>query len=184
MSNLCVLVMAAGKGTRMKSTTADGVSLPKVLHTILDRPIIDYVLNSVFEAGISPENVGVLVGSGGEILEKHLRENFPSELNILWQHEQLGTGHAVKSARDFWQRYDDLIVLNGDLPLIKPDSIKKFLNSVGDYDCTVISFKAFNAKQYGRIIRDKENNKIEIVEFKDATPQQKKIREVNAGCYA
>ena len=176
MNNLCILVMAAGKGTRMRSAT------PKVLQPILDRPIIDYVLQSVFEAGIKPENVGVLVGSGGEIVEQHLRKNFPSELNILWQHEQLGTGHAVKSAREFWQRYDDLIVLNGDVPLIKPESLKKFLSESGLNDCTVISFNASDAKQYGRIIRN--GNKIEIVEFKDASDEQRKIHEVNAGCYA
>jgi len=168
--------MAAGKGTRMRSTT------PKVLQPILDRSIIDYVLRSVFEAGIKPENVGVLVGSGGELVEQHLRENFPSELNILWQHEQLGTGHAVKSAREFWTNYDNLIVLNGDLPLIKPESFKNFINESGGNDCTVISFNAKHAKQYGRILR--EENKIKIVEFKDATPEQRKIHEVNAGCYA
>ena len=176
MNSLCVLVMAAGKGTRMKSP------LPKVLQPILDRPIIDYVLKSVFEAGIKPENVGVLVGSGGEEVEKHLRENFSPELNVLWQSEQLGTGHAVKSAREFWQRYDDLIVLNGDVPLIKPESLKEFINSSDKNDCTVISFNAKDAKQYGRIIRSE--NKIRIVEFKDASDEQRKIHEVNAGCYA
>ena len=168
--------MAAGKGTRMRSTT------PKVLHPILDRPIIDYVLRSVFEAGIKPENVGVLVGSGGETVEQHLRKNFPNELNILWQHEQLGTGHAVKSARGFWSSYENLIVLNGDVPLIKSESLKNFMNKSGDNDCTVISFNAKKPKQYGRIIH--EENKIKIVEFKDASDKQRKIHEVNAGCYA
>ena len=176
MNNLCVLIMAAGKGTRMRSAT------PKVLQPILDRPIIDYVLKNVFDSGISPANVGVLVGSRGELVEQHLRKNFPNELNILWQHEQLGTGHAVKVAQEFWQRYDDLIVLNGDVPLITPDSLKKFLNECGDNDCTVISFNAEDPKQYGRIIR--KENSVEIVEFKDASDEQRKIHEVNAGCYA
>ena len=93
MKNLCVLILAAGKGTRMKSAT------PKVLHNILDRPVIDYVVSCVIDAGVSPEDVAVLVGAGGELVEEHLREKFPTELNILWQREQLGTGHAVKSAR-------------------------------------------------------------------------------------
>ena len=92
MNDFSVLIMAAGKGTRMRSAT------PKVLQPILDRPIIDYVLKNVFEVGISPKNTAVLIGSGGELVEEHLRNNFPKELNILWQHEQLGTGHAVKSA--------------------------------------------------------------------------------------
>ena len=176
MNNLCVLIMAAGKGTRMKGV------VPKVLQPILDRPVIDYVLKSVFEAGINPENVGVLVGSGGELVEEHLRKTFPEELNVLWQHEQLGTGHAVKSARNFWQRYDDLIVLNGDLPLIKPESLKNFINGFGSDDCTVISFNAEDPKQYGRIIRNE--NSVKIVEAKDASDEELKIREVNAGCYA
>ncbi len=175
MKNLCVLVMAAGKGTRMKSAT------PKVLHNILDRPIIDYVLGCVVDAGVSPEDVAVLVGSGGELVEKHLRENFPKELNILWQREQLGTGHAVKSAREWWRNYKNLIVLNGDVPLIKPESLENFINEFNN-DCTVISFNAQDPKQYGRIIR--KENSVSIVEYKDASDEQRKIHEVNAGCYA
>ena len=175
MKNLCVLIMAAGKGTRMKSAT------PKVLQNILDRPIIDYVLGCVINAGISSENIAVLVGAGGELVEKHLRENFPKELNILWQREQLGTGHAVKSAREWWRNYKNLIVLNGDVPLINSESLKNFIDEFNN-DCTVISFNAKDPKQYGRIIRDK--NSVSIVEFKDASEEQKKINEVNAGCYA
>lgn len=167
--------MAAGKGTRMKSAT------PKVLQNILDRPIIDYVLGCVFSAGVSPEDVAVLVGSGGELVEKHLRENFPEELNILWQREQLGTGHAVKSAREWWSGYKNLIVLNGDVPLMKPESLKNFIDEFNN-DCTVISFDAADPKQYGRIIRSE--NSVSIVEYKDASDEQRKIHEVNAGCYA
>ena len=108
---LCVLVMAAGKGTRMRS------AVPKVLQPVLDSPIIDYVIHTVKAAGISPENTAVLVGSGGEEVEAHVKKNFPS-VNILWQHEQLGTGHAVKAALSWWKDYDSLVVLNGDLPLM------------------------------------------------------------------
>ena len=178
MNNLSILIMAAGKGTRMRSAT------PKVLQPILDRPIIDYVLKNIFEIGIRPENVAVLIGSGGEIVEEHLKNNFPKELNILWQHEQLGTGHAVKSAKDWWSSYENLIVLNGDVPLIKPESLEEFINdfvSSGN-DCTVISFNAEDPKQYGRIL--KTENSVSIVEYKDASEEQRKIHEVNAGCYA
>ena len=175
MKNLCVLILAAGKGTRMKSAT------PKVLHNILDRPVIDYVVSCVVDAGVSPEDVAVLVGAGGELVEEHLREKFPTELNILWQREQLGTGHAVKSAREWWSGYENLIVLNGDVPLIAPESLKSFIASFSN-DCTVISFMADDPKQYGRIIRGSDS--VSIVEFKDASEDQRKIREVNAGCYA
>ncbi len=180
MNNLSVLILAAGKGTRMRSTA------PKVLQPILDRPIIDYVLSNVFEAGISPENTAVLVGSGGELVEEHLRNTFPKELNILWQKEQSGTGHAVKSASSWWSSYENLIVLNGDVPLIKPESLKEFINNFisSDNDCNVISFNAEDPRQYGRIIRNENKNSVSIVEYKDASDEQRKIHEVNAGCYA
>ena len=175
MNNLCVLIMAAGKGTRMKSAA------PKVLQPILDRPIIDYVISNVLKAGIPPENIGVLVGSGGELVESHITHNFPS-VNVLWQHEQLGTGHAVKSARQWWGRYKSLVVLNGDVPLLKPESLSELASCCDEFDCTVITFIADYPNEYGRIIRLKDS--VSIVEYKDATEEQRKIREVNAGCYA
>ena len=175
MNNLCVLIMAAGKGTRMKSAA------PKVLQPLLDRPIIDYVISNALNAGIAPENVGVLVGSGGEEVEKHLSQTFP-DVKILWQREQLGTGHAVKSAQDWWSNYDSLVVLNGDVPLLKPESLKELASCCDKHDCTVITFIAENPGAYGRVIRSQAS--VSIVEFKDASESQRAIREVNAGCYA
>ena len=175
MNNLCVLIMAAGKGTRMKSAA------PKVLQPILDRPIIDYVISNVLRAGVSPENIGVLVGSGGEQVEAHISQNFPA-VNILWQHEQLGTGHAVKSARQWWGRYESLVVLNGDVPLLKPRSINELVSCCSEFDCTVITFIADYPNEYGRVIHS--GNSVSIIEYKDASEEQRNIREVNAGCYA
>ena len=175
MSKLCVLIMAAGKGTRMKS------ALPKVLQPVLDSPIIDYVIVNAQSAGVSPEDIAVLVGSGGELVESHIKENFPN-VKIIWQHEQLGTGHAVKSALEWWRNYDSLVVLNGDLPLMKPDSLRKLISSAGKNDCTVITFEAENPGAYGRIIRGE--NSVSIIEYKDASAEQREIHEVNAGCYA
>ena len=175
MDNLCVLIMAAGKGTRMKS------AIPKVLQPVLDSPIIDYVIRNVQSAGVSPENMAVLVGSGGEEVESYITKNFP-DVKILWQHEQLGTGHAVKSAREWWRNYDSLIVLNGDVPLMRPESLRELISSAGKNDCTVITFEAENPGAYGRIIRGE--NSVSIIEYKDASQEQRKIREVNAGCYA
>ena len=167
--------MAAGKGTRMKSAT------PKVLQQVIDKPIIDYVIQNVLSAGIDPENTAVLVGSGGSEVEAHIKEKFPS-VKVLWQHEQLGTGHAVKTAQEWWQNYDSLIVLNGDLPLMQNESLKELITSCDKNDCTVITFKAKDPASYGRIIR--KDNSVSIIEFKDASPEQRKIDEVNAGCYA
>ena len=175
MEDLCVLIMAAGKGSRMKSAT------PKVLQPILDKPIIDYVINNALSAGLNPENICVLIGSGGELVQAHLTKFFP-DIKILFQSQQLGTGHAVKSAREFWQNYKNLIVLNGDLPLMTPESLKNLIANCNNHDCTVITFIAENPGAYGRIIRI--NNQVSIVEYKDANPSQLDIKEVNAGCYA
>ena len=175
MKSLCVLIMAAGKGTRMKS------ALPKVLQPILDRPIIDYVISTALKTGVAPEDIGVLVGSGGELVEEHIKKNFPS-VNVLWQHEQLGTGHAVKSARDWWKNYDSLLVLNGDVPLMTPESLTELASCCEKHDCTVISFIANYPNHYGRIIR--AENSVSIVEYKDASEEQRAVAEVNAGCYA
>ena len=175
MNNLCVLIMAAGKGSRMKSAA------PKVLQPILDRPIIDYVISNALKAGVDPQNIGVLVGSGGEQVEAHISQSFPA-VNILWQYEQLGTGHAVKSARNWWKNYQSLVVLNGDVPLLQPESLTELMSCCEKFDCTVITFIADYPNQYGRIIRLKDS--VSIVEFKDASDEQRKIPEVNAGCYA
>ena len=175
MKDLCVLVMAAGKGTRMKSAK------PKVLQPVLDKPIIDYVIKNILSAGINPENIGVLVNSGGELVEAHIKKLFPS-IKILYQHEQLGTGHAVKCAYSFWREYENLIVLNGDLPLMTTESLKNLISNCEFHDCTVITFIAQNPASYGRIIRD--NNQVSIIEYKDANQSQRDIKEVNAGCYA
>ena len=173
-----VLIMAAGKGTRMKS------SLPKVLQPMLDRAMIDYLLRSV---AVNLNNIVVLVGSGGEQVEEHIlkfNSEFKQNIKILWQREQLGTGHAVKCAVDWWKDLDDLIVLNGDLPLLTSQTLDNLINkfNLNKPDCAVITFVAENPGAYGRIIRE-NNNKIRIVEFKDANEAERGVKEVNAGCY-
>ena len=172
-SRLGILVMAAGKGTRMRS------ELPKVLHPILDRPMLGYLLRSVLECGAA--EVAVLVGSGGGQVEEYLRD-FP-DVAVLWQHEQLGTGHAVKTARNWWQSFDSLLVLNGDLPLLRPGTLRGVLGRGAREraSCTLLSFEARDPDGYGRVVR--EGDGVRIVEHKDATEAERGIREVNAGCY-
>lgn len=170
-----VLIMAAGKGTRMKSAK------PKVMQDILDKKIIDCIINTVIKTNITnQENIAVLVGSGGNQVAEYLNQNF--QVRILWQTEQLGTGHAVKSAQNWWKNFDDLIVLNGDLPLMTSESLSEFFTHSRNNDCTVITFLAKDPAAYGRIIRF--DGKVIIKEFKDATDSEKEIREVNGGCYA
>lgn len=172
-SRLGILVMAAGKGTRMKS------ELPKVLHPILDMPMLGYLLRSIRQCGIG--EVAVLVGSGGEQVEGYLR-HFP-EVTVLWQREQLGTGHAVKVARGWWTDFDTLLVLNGDLPLLRPETLRSLLEryALEPSACTLLSFEAQNPDGYGRVIRRADG--VRIVEHKDASVEEREVREVNAGCY-
>ncbi|MBQ9565641.1 MAG: bifunctional N-acetylglucosamine-1-phosphate uridyltransferase/glucosamine-1-phosphate acetyltransferase, partial [Synergistaceae bacterium] len=168
-----VLIMAAGKGTRMKS------ALPKVLQPLLDRPLLDYLLRSVL--GCEFRDVAVLVGSGGEQVAEHLRD-FP--VNVLWQKEQLGTGHAVRVAQDWWGNFETLLVLNGDLPLLRAESLNDFITRFNEErpDCAILSFVARDPAAYGRVIHGE--NGVRVVEFKDASTEQRQVREVNGGCYA
>ena len=175
MNESGVLILAAGKGTRMRS------AYPKVLHNILDKPLIDSVVRTALCCTGRPEDVAVLVGFGGDIVEEHIKNTFPG-VKILWQHEQKGTGHAVNSAREWWKNFENLIVLNGDLPLMRGVSLKNFVNASKNYDCFITSFITDNPKAYGRVIRD--GSGIHVIEFKDASPEEKNINEVNAGCYA
>lgn len=167
------LIMAAGKGTRMKS------SLAKVMHTIIDEPIIFYLLKSVSDLGLQS---AVIVGHEGESVEKYLNSSW-KDCEVVWQREQLGTGHAVKSAVEWWRSFENVLVLNGDLPMLTAKTLEGFVSEhvKSKSDCSLLSFIAKDAAAYGRVIRDGEN--VSIVEYKDATEEQRKIKEVNAGVY-
>ena len=168
--------MAAGKGTRMKSV------LPKVLHNIFDEPILFYILRAVFKTDINSS--AVIVGHEGEMIEDCLKLSWP-DVNVLWQREQHGTGHAVQVTREWWRQYEHILVLNGDLPMLTPQTIQSLINEHmnSSSDCTLLSFVANNPGSYGRVIRSKDNQKVSIVEFRDANEDERKINEVNAGVY-
>lgn len=173
-NSFCVLILAAGKGTRMHSET------PKVLHKILEEPILYYPLDAVSRTGIS--NVAVVVGSGGELVEQWLSVGFP-EVKAIWQREQLGTGHAVKLARQWWENYENVIILPGDSPLITAETLNSFIgrHAESGNKCSVLSFDIDDPTGYGRIIR--YGLSARIVEQRDATPEEAKCREVNSGIY-
>jgi len=175
-SKIGALIMAAGKGTRMKSV------LPKVLHNIIDEPIIFYILRSVLKAGI--KSSAVIVGHKGEMIEDYLKSSWP-DVDIVWQREQLGTGHAVQVSREWWDKYENILVLNGDLPMLTAETIQSFVNEHlnSSSDCTLLSFTTKKPGAYGRVIRSKDGQSISIVEYKDANEEQRKINEVNAGVY-
>lgn len=171
----CVLILAAGKGTRMHSDT------PKVLHKILEEPILYYPLTAVAKTDIS--DVGVVVGSGGEIVEQWLSCEFP-EAEPIWQMEQRGTGHAVKLAQEWWKDYDNVMILPGDTPLITDSTLKNLADShlKNKSQCSVLSFDIEDPTGYGRVIR--YGLSLRVVEHKDATADEARCREVNSGIYA
>ncbi|MDR2137714.1 MAG: bifunctional UDP-N-acetylglucosamine diphosphorylase/glucosamine-1-phosphate N-acetyltransferase GlmU [Synergistaceae bacterium] len=169
--------MAAGKGTRMKSEH------PKVLLPILEKPMLGYLLKTVLAC--HSDGIAVLVGHQGERVCEYLKA-FPS-VEPLWQREQLGTGHAVRIARPWWERFDQVLVLNGDLPLLEPETLRVFLRQHGEhlgeeFACSLLSFATDRPEGYGRVVREPGGG-ISIVEHKDATPDQRLIKEVNGGCY-
>ena len=170
------IIMAAGKGTRMKSDT------PKVLHKIMDKPLLGYILDNV--KNLADESF-VIVGHKAEDVEKFVKENYECAKTVL-QSPQLGTGHAVSMVCPYLEDYKGLvIILNGDIPLIREASLKKFIeyhNSTNS-DLTIMSAIFEDPEKLGRIIREKDNTLKGIVEAKDATPEQLEIKEINAGIY-
>lgn len=170
------VILAAGKGTRMKSNT------PKVLHKIFEKPLLGYVLDNV--KNITNESF-VIVGHHAEEVTEFVEKNYKSAKTVL-QSPQLGTGHAVSMVCPALENFDgQVIILCGDTPLITEETLKKFVDyhNSNNSDLTVMSTIFDNPTNYGRIIREADNSLKCIVEEKDATPDQKAVKEVNAGIY-
>ncbi len=170
------VILAAGKGTRMKSDT------PKVLHKIYGKTLLGYVLDNV--KNITDENF-VIVGHHAEEVEDFVRNNYQNAKTVL-QSPQLGTGHAVSMVCPSLENYNGLVlILCGDTPLITENTLKKFIeyHNSANSDLTVMSTLFDDPANYGRIIRESDNTLKCIVEEKDATPEQKAVKEVNAGIY-
>lgn len=172
--DLNVVILAAGKGTRMKSR------LPKVLQPLAKRPLLSHVLQTSLR--LNATRVIVVYGHGGEQVKEQISSQFPgSPIEWVEQREQLGTGHAVKQALPQLQDNSRTLVLYGDVPLTGDDTLNRFLNQVSPGQCGVLTVKLANPKGYGRIIRDHAGVVREIVEEKDAGEEIRKICEVNTG---
>lgn len=172
------IILAAGKGTRMKS------QIPKVLHKIFDKTLLGYVIDAVNDTGFADENL-VIVGHQSEKVEEFVRENYSNAKTIL-QSPQLGTGHAVSMAIPHLKDFDgEIIILCGDTPLITSETIKNFVefHRNNNSDLTVMSAIFEKPTNYGRIVRSDDGRVESIVEEKDATEEQKSIKEINAGIY-
>ena len=168
-------ILAAGLGTRMKSTKA------KVLHMVSSKPMIHHVVQTVNSIGF--DKVFVVVGHQKEEVMAVL-DDF--QISFVVQEEQLGTGHAVLCAENQLQDIGGIVmILNGDVPLISKDSIEKMLAKHQDRKpvLTIMTTQLDDPTNYGRILRTKQGQILAIIEEKDATPEQRKINEINAGIY-
>lgn len=172
------IILAAGKGTRMKSDT------PKVLHTIFDKTLVGYVIDAVNKTGLCDENF-VIVGHQAQKVEEFIKNNYSNTKCVL-QSPQLGTGHAVSMALPYLKDFEgEVIILCGDTPLITSETLKEFVDyhRAKNSDLTVMSAIFENPANYGRIIRNTDGSLNSIIEEKDANEEQKKVNEINAGIY-
>lgn len=172
---LSLIILAAGKGTRMKSDKA------KVLHEVFCLPMVNHVLLAV--APLEAGRTIVIVGHQREAVEESLA---PFNITAVTQHEQLGTGHAVAIAEPAVpEATDTVMILCGDTPLIRPETLKEMYRSHRESGAvlTVMTTLLDSPTNYGRILTGSNDRVLGIVEEKDATPQQKTIREINAGIY-
>lgn len=170
-----MIILAAGMGKRMKS------DIPKVLHPVLGRPMLSYVAEAVDK--LTPKKTIVVVGHGAKEVEEVLNSK---KITYATQKEQLGTGHAANSAASALKTFKgDILILNGDFPLITPNSLKKFVNQHQRKKADISIFTAIvdDPTGYGRIKRDQKGEVVGIVEEKDATNEEKFIDEINSGTY-
>lgn len=174
MTELKAVILAAGKGTRMRS------KLPKVLHKVGGKEMLQHVLDAADIAGAAEKIV--IVGHGAELVETMVG----SQGKIVLQAEQLGTGHAVMQTKEALQDFHGTaMILCGDTPLLDGEELKKFYEAhiASGAAATVLTAVMDNPFGYGRIVRDAEHNVQGIVEQKDATEEQKLIKEINTGIY-
>lgn len=171
MSNsaMSVVILAAGKGTRMYS------DLPKVLHQLAGKAMVQHVIDAAKQVGA--QRVHLVYGHGGELLKQTLRDD---SLNWVLQAEQLGTGHAMQQAAPFFSDDEDILMLYGDVPLISVETLERLRAAKPQGGIGLLTVKLEDPTGYGRITRD-NGNVTGIVEHKDATEQQRLINEINTG---
>lgn len=173
---MMAVVLAAGKGTRLRT---EGIDLPKVMRTALGKPLLHYVLEAISFVG--KENTVIVVGYQKEkVIEAFEGYSFAE------QKEQLGTGHAVMSAKKELSGFDgDVLVCYGDMPLLKRETYEALrdVHFTEGNDCTVLTGTTDEDLPYGRVVRGSDGNFKCVVEDRDCTPEQKLIKELNIGVY-
>ena len=170
---ITTIILAAGKGTRMRS------ELPKILHKIADKSLLEHVYG--MSKQLPNNQVKIVYGHGGDLVKARLKH-----LDASWieQKQQLGTGHAVQQVTDQISDTDTVLILYGDVPLLKLETVHTLLANVSEKSLALLTVNLANPKGYGRIIRDSQTRVLKIVEEKDASNDEKLVKEVNTGIMA
>ena len=171
--NLHVVILAAGQGTRMRS------KLPKVLHPVAGKPMLGHVIDCA--RSLSPTRIHVVIGHGAELVREQLAAE---DIHWVLQTEQLGTGHAVAQALPGTQGADQVLVLYGDVPLLRVETLAQLSSQAGAQALGMLTVTLADPTGYGRILRNEAGEVQAIVEQKDASAEQLRIREGNTGIMA
>lgn len=170
--SLDIVILAAGQGTRMRS------ALPKVLHPVAGKAMLGHVIYTARQ--LNPQKIHVVIGHGAELVRERLAAD---DLNFVLQREQLGTGHAVAQALPVLSA-ERVLILYGDVPLIEVETLQRLLLQVSDQQLGLLTVNLNDPTGYGRIVRDQAGCVKAIVEHKDASDEQRAIREGNTGILA
>ncbi|WP_439503120.1 bifunctional UDP-N-acetylglucosamine diphosphorylase/glucosamine-1-phosphate N-acetyltransferase GlmU [Methylophaga sp.] len=168
--SLAIIILAAGKGTRMKSAK------PKVMHTLAGKPMLQHVIDTAKQ--LSPSQLAVVCGNGADEVVPFLQNQ---QIDVVMQHEQKGTGHAVEQAKASFVNSEQVLVLYGDVPLITADTLQDLIESGDNNSLKVLTAILDDPTGYGRIVRDYDDNMLCITEEKDADEETKLINEINTG---
>ncbi|HDL5138997.1 TPA: bifunctional UDP-N-acetylglucosamine diphosphorylase/glucosamine-1-phosphate N-acetyltransferase GlmU [Mannheimia haemolytica] len=169
MTQLSVVILAAGKGTRMYS------DLPKVLHPVAGKPMVKHVIDTAKQ--LDAQQIHLIYGHGADLLKARLSEE---PVNWVFQAEQLGTGHAMQQAAPFFADDENIVMLYGDAPLITKATLERLIAAKPENGIALLTVELENPTGYGRIIRE-NGSVVAIVEQKDANEAQLKVKEVNTG---
>lgn len=175
MERIKAIILAAGKGTRMKS------ELPKVIHKALGKPMVKYSIDAAIEAGAELSDICLVVGHRADLVMAAVGD----DVVYAFQDEQLGTGHAVKCASQFIGKDGLTMVLCGDTPLITGKTLKRLVEThiAEENAITVLTARVDDPTGYGRIIKDNWGKFVKIVEQRDATMEEQRVDEINSGMY-
>ena len=171
--NITTIILAAGKGTRMRS------GLPKILHKIANRPLLQHVYDTSRQ--LENNTIKIVYGHGAELVIDALKD---LEASWIEQKQQLGTGHAVQQVAGQIADTDTVLILYGDVPLLKLATVKQLIANVNDQSLALLTVHLENPTGYGRIVRDSFGQVTKIVEEKDASAIEKLINEGNTGIMA